>query len=94
LNFKVLVFRRRCGVKNSVLLVMFTPPRVWSGWSLTPNKSGVRGGTGSGSELGPNSGDGASAKGKGVVVVENGGNLDREVLVERVSSLEKEVSFS
>ncbi|KAL5177064.1 Protein CROWDED NUCLEI 1 [Glycine soja] len=70
---------------------MFTPQRVWSGWSLTPNKSGVRGGTGSGSELGPNSGDGASAKGKGVVVVENGGNLDREVLVERVSSLEKEL---
>ncbi|RZB54046.1 protein CROWDED NUCLEI 1-like [Glycine soja] len=70
---------------------MFTPQRVWSGWSLTPNRSGVRGGTGSGSDLGPNSGDGASTKGKGVALVENGGNLDREVLVERVSSLEKEL---
>ncbi|KOM36690.1 hypothetical protein LR48_Vigan03g007100 [Vigna angularis] len=72
---------------------MFTPQKVWSGWSLTPNKSGVRGRTGSGSDLGPNSGDGASAKEKGIVaVVENGGNnLDREVLVERVSSLEKEL---
>lgn len=73
---------------------MFTPQKVWSGWSLTPNKSGVRVRTGSGSDLGPNSGDGASAKEKGIVaVVENGGsNLDREVLVERLSSLEKEVS--
>ncbi|CAJ1837539.1 unnamed protein product [Sphenostylis stenocarpa] len=71
---------------------MFTPQKGWTGWSLTP-KSGVRGGTGSGSDLGPNSGDGASAKEKGVVaVVENGGNnLDREVLVESVSSLEKEL---
>ena len=73
------------------MVVMFTPQRVWSGWSLTSNRSGVRGGTGSGSDLGPNSGDGASTKGKGVALVENGGNLDREVLVERVSSLEKEV---
>lgn len=72
-------------------VAMFTPQRAWSGWSLTPNKSGTRGGTGSGSDLGPNSGDGASAKGKSVAVVENGGNLDREVLVERVSSLEKEL---
>ncbi|KAJ1443058.1 putative nuclear matrix constituent protein 1-like protein [Sesbania bispinosa] len=73
---------------------MFTPQRVWSGWSLTPSKSGTRAGTGSGSnrEMGPNSGDGTGAKGKGVAVVENGGNLDREVLVERVSSLEKEIS--
>ncbi|KAJ1435452.1 putative nuclear matrix constituent protein 1-like protein [Sesbania bispinosa] len=73
---------------------MFTPQRVWSGWSLTPSKSGTRVGTGSGSDrdMGPNSGDGAGAKGKGVAVVENGGNLDREVLVERVSNLEKEVS--
>lgn len=72
---------------------MFTPQKVWSGWSLTPNKSGVRVRTGSGSDLGPNSGDGASAKEKGIVaVVENGGsNLDREVLVERLSSLEKEL---
>ncbi|ESW11327.1 hypothetical protein PHAVU_008G020600 [Phaseolus vulgaris] len=72
---------------------MFTPQKVWSGWSLTPNKSGVRGGTGSGSDLGPNSGDGVSAKEQGIVaVVENGGNnLDRGVLVERVSNLEKEL---
>jgi len=33
---------------------------------------------------------GEGSKGKGV---ENGGNLDREVLVERVSNLEKEVCF-
>lgn len=89
------MFRR--GVKNLqnlvLAVVMFTPQRAWSGWSLTPNKSGPRGGTGSGSDLGPNSGDGASAKGKGVTVVENGGNLDREVLLERVSSLKKEVSL-
>ncbi|XP_027348862.1 protein CROWDED NUCLEI 1 isoform X2 [Abrus precatorius] len=72
---------------------MFTPQRVWSGWSLTPNKSGARTGTGSGSDLDlvPNSVDGATAKGKGAAFVENGGNLDREVLVERVSSLEKEL---
>lgn len=77
-----------------VVLTMFTPQKVWSGWSLTPNRSGVRGETGSGSDLGPNSGDGTSAKEKGIVaVVENGGNnLDRGVLVERVASLEKEVS--
>ncbi|XP_029125649.1 protein CROWDED NUCLEI 1-like [Cajanus cajan] len=68
---------------------MFTPQRVWPGWSLTPNKSGARGVTGSGSDSGPNSGDGA--EGKGVAVVENGGNLDREVLIERVSSLENEL---
>lgn len=71
------------------MVAMFTPQRVWSGWSLTPNKSEARGVTGSGSDSGPNSGD--VAKGKGVAVVENGGNLDREVLVERVSSLEKEL---
>ncbi|KAK7340780.1 hypothetical protein VNO77_21493 [Canavalia gladiata] len=72
---------------------MFTPQRVWSGWSLTPSKSGTRNGSGSGSDrdLGLNSADGTSAKGKSVAVVENGGNLDREVLVERVSSLEKEL---
>ncbi|RDX99236.1 Protein CROWDED NUCLEI 1 [Mucuna pruriens] len=64
--------------------------RAWSGWPLTPNKSGTRGGTGLSSET-PNSEDGASAKGKGVAVVENGGNLDREVLVERLSGLEKEL---
>lgn len=67
---------------------MFTPQRKWSGWSLTANKSGA--GTGSGSDL--NSGDGAGAKGKAVAFVENGGNLDREVLVEKISTLEKEVS--
>ncbi|XP_061367038.1 protein CROWDED NUCLEI 1 [Gastrolobium bilobum] len=67
---------------------MFTPQRVWSGWSLTPTK---RTGSVSDRDLGPNSGDGTGAKGKGVAFVENGGNLDREVLVERVSSLEKEL---
>ncbi|KAK7394310.1 hypothetical protein VNO78_14832 [Psophocarpus tetragonolobus] len=67
---------------------MFTPQRAWSGWSLTPGKSG----TGSGSDLAPNSGDGASAKGKAVAVLENGGNnIDHEILVDRVSSLEKEL---
>lgn len=59
---------------------MFTPQRLWSGRSNTPNKSG------SGHDLGVISGE--DSKGKGV---ENGGNLDREVLVERVSSLEKEL---
>jgi hypothetical protein len=34
----------------------------------------------------------SGSKGKEITFVENGGNLDREVLVERVTSLEKEVS--
>ena len=67
---------------------MFTPQRLWSGRSSTPNKSGVRGGTGSGHDLGVISGEGSKGKS-----VENGGNLDREVLVQRVSNLEKEVCF-
>ncbi|CAK8540885.1 unnamed protein product [Lathyrus sativus] len=66
---------------------MFTPQRLWPGRSITPNKSGARTGTGSGLD----SGEGAGSKGKGVAFAENGGNLDREVLVERVSSLEKEL---
>ncbi|XP_058767473.1 nuclear matrix constituent protein 1 [Vicia villosa] len=67
---------------------MFTPQRLWPGRSITPNKSGARSGAGSGLD----SGEGAGSKGKGVVAfAENGGNLDREVLVERVSSLEKEL---
>lgn len=70
-------------------MVMFTPQRLWPGRSITPNKSGARTGTGSGLD----SGEGAGSKGKGVAFAENGGNLDREVLVERVSSLEKEVFF-
>ena len=69
-------------VQNSVFVVMFTPQRLWSGRSNTPNKSG------SGHDLGVISGEGSKGKG-----VENGGNLDREVLVERVSNLEKEVCF-
>lgn len=76
--------------------MMFTPQRGWSGWSLTPAKSVTRTGTGTGSgsdrDLGPNSGEGAGSKGKGVAFVENGGNFDSEVLVEKVSNLEKEVS--
>lgn len=71
---------------------MFTPQR---GWFLTPNKSGARGtGSGSDRDLGPSpsSGDAAGSKGKGVAFAENGGNLDREVLVEKISNLEKEVS--
>jgi len=67
---------------------MYTPQRLWSGRSNTPNKSGLRGGTGSDLDLCVNSGEGSKGKG-----VENGGNLDREVLVERVSNLEKEVYF-
>ncbi|CAJ2669280.1 unnamed protein product [Trifolium pratense] len=66
---------------------MFTPQRLWSGPGNTPNKSGARGVTGSGLV----SGDVSGSKGKGIAVVENGGNLDREVLVERVTSLEKEL---
>lgn len=61
---------------------MFTPQRLWSGRNNTPNKRG------SGHDLGVISGEGSKGKG-----VENGGNLDREVLVERVSNLEKEVCF-
>lgn len=75
---------------------MFTPQRVWSGWSLTPSKTGARGtgtGSGSGPELGPYSGEGGGSKGKGVAFGENGGSVDREALAERVSSLEKEVSL-
>ncbi|KAK7273192.1 hypothetical protein RIF29_14240 [Crotalaria pallida] len=66
---------------------MFTPQKAWSGWSLTPHRSGARE-TGSGQ---PGSGDGAGSKGKGLAFTENGGSLDREVLVERVSTLEKEL---
>ncbi|KAL5082806.1 hypothetical protein RYX36_011227 [Vicia faba] len=68
---------------------MFTPQRLWPGRSITPNKSGARTGNGSGLESGEGAGTGS--KGKGVAYPENGGNLDREVLVERVSSLEKEL---
>ncbi|XP_004514409.1 protein CROWDED NUCLEI 1 isoform X2 [Cicer arietinum] len=66
---------------------MFTPQRLWSGRTNTPNKSGTRIGSGPGT----NPGDGTGSKEKGVAFVENGGNLDREVLVERVSNLEKEL---
>ncbi|GAU14102.1 hypothetical protein TSUD_169270 [Trifolium subterraneum] len=64
---------------------MFTPQRLWPGRGNTPNKSGARGVTGSGLDSGGVSGS------KGIAVVENGGNLDREVLVEKVTSLEKEL---
>ncbi|KAK2359731.1 protein CROWDED NUCLEI [Trifolium repens] len=66
---------------------MFTPQRLWSGRGNTPNKSGARGVTGSGLD----SGDVSGSKGKEITFVQNGGNLDREVLVERVTSLEKEL---
>jgi len=46
----------------------------------------LRGGTGLDLDFGVNSGEGSKKKGD-----ENGGNLDREVLVERVSNLEKEI---
>lgn len=70
---------------------MFTPQKVWSGWSVTPRTGTQKGGNGSGLNQksgapNSNSGDGVSAKGKGVafgdaatppsgLVVENGGKL-------------------
>ncbi|OIW05460.1 hypothetical protein TanjilG_12051 [Lupinus angustifolius] len=70
---------------------MFTPQKVFSGWTHTPKKTGVSG-TGSGS-LDPGSGHDLDhgSKGKGVSFGENGGNLDRQVLVERISNIEKEL---
>lgn len=70
---------------------MFTPQKVWSGWSLTPKTGAQKSGYGSGlnqksDASNSNSGDGIVAKGKGVafgeaatppsgLVVENGGKL-------------------
>ncbi|CAL0314683.1 unnamed protein product [Lupinus luteus] len=66
---------------------MFTPQKVFSGWTHTPKKTGVSG-TGSGS-LDPGSGHGS--KGKGVSFGENGENLDQQVLLQRISNIEKEL---
>ncbi|KAH7532875.1 hypothetical protein FEM48_Zijuj04G0069000 [Ziziphus jujuba var. spinosa] len=69
---------------------MFTPQKVWSGWSRTPRTGAQKSGTGSGLNQNSgtpnsNSGDGVVAKGKGVafaeavtpppLVVENGGKI-------------------
>lgn len=104
-------FRRR-GIEvqfggENLLVVMFTPQKLWS---LTPKRGS---GSGPKSQLGPNSGDGTVvvAKGKSVTIFEprtpasgsvlgngddrlvgsGGATMDRDVLVERITNLEKEV---
>ena len=80
---------------------MFTPQRkVWSGWPLTPRSEKNGSGSGSDPNSNPRNGD-IVAKSKSVAFVEstppqtigeNGGTMDRNSMVEKISKLENEVS--
>lgn len=84
---------------------MFTPQKVWSGWSLSPRTGAHKTGTGSGSNLNPNSGDGVKGKAIAFVeagsppsglVVQNGGNTgsaEADGLAQRISQIENEVGL-
>lgn len=64
---------------------MFTPQKMWSGWSISPRTGPHKSGTGSGSNqnsLPPNSNSGDGVKGKGIAFLEAAGSPASGLLVQ------------